>query len=151
MLKSNILRPCFVAISLTVAVISSSAAPAMVSIKGGTVNMRAGPDLSKEVLWELQGGYPLEVLKRQGSWLQVQDFENDRGWIFKKLTNRVPHHIVKARIANIRSGPGTGHKIVGQAVKGDLLLTREKRKGWVRIDREFGQSGWIARRLVWGW
>ena len=32
----------------------------------------------------------------------------------------------------------------------ELLRTREKRADWVRVERSEGVSGWIAKRLLWG-
>jgi SH3-like domain-containing protein len=131
------------------------AAPAqaleMVSIKGSIVNMRSGPGTNTDVLWELERGYPLQVLKRQGSWLQVRDFENDKGWVARALTSHTPHHIVKAKIANIRSGPGTHFKIVGKAERYDLMRTRGSKTGWVRVEASDGVKGWISKNLLWGW
>ncbi|TNF60590.1 MAG: peptide-binding protein [Burkholderiales bacterium] len=127
-------------------------AQGMVSIKGSTVNMRSGPSTQNQILWELKRGYPLRVIRRQGSWLEVSDFENDSGWVARSLVDSTPHHVVKSRIANIRRGPGTQHAIVGKAEYGDVLRTREKRAGWVRVEHTAtGTTGWIARRLLWGW
>jgi SH3-like domain-containing protein len=123
----------------------------MVSIKGRVVNMRAAPSTSAEVMWELSSGYPLVVVSRRGDWLQVRDFENDTGWVARSLTHAQPHHIVKARTANIRSGPGTQHRVIGQARYGDVLRTREKREGWVRVESDNQPAGWISRDLLWGW
>ena len=123
----------------------------MVSIKGSIVNMRSGPGTGSQVLWELEQGYPLQVLQRKGSWLQVKDFENDKGWVARALTDRVPHHIVKARTANLRSGPGTSFRIVGKAERYDLMRTRGARQGWVKVENSNGIKGWIAKRLLWGW
>jgi uncharacterized protein YgiM (DUF1202 family) len=81
----------------------------------------------------------------------VRDFENDRGWVARALTGSTPHHVVKARTANVRQGPGTQHRIVGKAEYGELLRTREKRSDWVRVERDNGKTGWIAKRLLWGW
>lgn len=126
-------------------------AQTMVSVAGSTVNMRAGPGTHTEVLWSLGKGYPLKVVGRQGRWLHVVDFENDRGWVARSLTGRTPHHMVKAEKANIRRGPGLRHRVVAQASYGELLRTREKRQDWVRVEREDGRTGWVARRLLWGW
>lgn len=123
----------------------------MVSIKGSVVNMRSGPSTGSPVLWELERGYPLQVLQRKGSWLQVRDFENDKGWVTRALTGQVPHHIVKARTANLRSGPGTSYRIVGKAERYDLMRTRGVRQGWVHVESGNGIKGWIAKRLLWGW
>ncbi|WP_291993640.1 SH3 domain-containing protein [Candidatus Accumulibacter sp. ACC003] len=130
---------------------SPALAREMVSVKGSIVNMRSAPSTRSEVLWELKRGYPLQVLKRQGRWLQVRDFENDRGWVAKALTNRTPHYIVKARVANLRSGPGTRYHVVGKAERYDLLRTRGAKTGWVRVESSNGVTGWVAKRLLWGW
>jgi SH3-like domain-containing protein len=127
------------------------AAQEMVSIKGATVNMRAGPGTDSEVRWELPRGYPLQVLRRNGNWLEVRDFEDDRGWVARSLVGKAPHMVVKVSTAKIRSGPGTRYRVVGRAEYGELLRTLERRADWVRVKREAGQSGWIARRLLWGY
>ncbi|MEZ5647308.1 MAG: SH3 domain-containing protein [Burkholderiaceae bacterium] len=127
-------------------------AQSMVSIKGNTVNMRSGPSTQNTVLWELKKGYPLRVVRRKGTWLEVSDFENDRGWVARTLVGSSPHHVVKSRTANIRRGPGTQHAIVGKAAYGDLLRTREKRSGWVQVEHTAnGTKGWVSGRLLWGW
>jgi SH3-like domain-containing protein len=123
----------------------------MVSVKGSILNMRSGPGTQNTVLWELQKGYPLQVVQRKNRWIQVKDFEGDTGWVAASLTGRTAHHIVKVNNANVRSGPGTRHRIVGKAHYGELMRTREKRDGWVRVERSEGPSGWISKKLLWGW
>lgn len=124
----------------------------MVSVKGSVLNMRSGPSTKTEVLWELQRGYPLQVTQRKGRWLKVRDFEGDTGWVAGSLTGRTPYHIVKSSTANVRSGPSTKNRIVGKAEQGELLRTREKRSGWVRVERQDGKKGgWISGKLLWGW
>ncbi|WP_313951330.1 SH3 domain-containing protein [Accumulibacter sp.] len=123
----------------------------MVSIKGSIVNMRSGPTTRSEILWQLKRGYPLQVLKQKGRWLQVRDFENDKGWVARALTNRTPHYIVKASKANMRSGPGTRYRLVGKTQRYDLLRTRGAKAGWVKVERSDGVKGWISKRLLWGW
>lgn len=145
------------AASLCIAVLCASplvqAQPAqqMVSVSGSTLNMRSGPGTNAPVLWELKRGYPLQVTQRKGNWLQVRDFEGDTGWVARSLTRKAPHHVVKVKVANIRSGPGTQHRLVGKADYGELMRTREKRADWVRVDRAEGPDGWIAKSLLWGW
>jgi len=132
-------------------VTTSALARDMVSIKGSVVNMRSKPSTGSEVLWQLERGYPLQVLKRKGSWIQVRDFENDRGWIAGSLAGRTPHHVVKSSVANIRSGPGTRYRIVGKAERYDLMRTRGAKSDWIKVESTDGVKGWIAKRLLWGW
>lgn len=127
------------------------AAPEMVSIDRAEVNMRAGAGTRHAAQWMLARGYPLRVLDRRDGWLRVQDFEGDTGWVLGRLTARKPHMIVKVSVANLRSAPGTQHRIVGRAKYGEVLRTLSHRKGWVRVRQDGGPTGWVARRLLWGW
>lgn len=140
-----------VAITLGLTALTPTLAQNMVSIKGSSVNMRASPSTQADVLWELEKGYPLKVLKRQGRWLQVQDFENDRGWVARSLTGNTPHHIVTAKVANLRKGPGLNHAVVGRAESMELLRTIDKKSSWVNVERATGETGWISKKLLWGW
>lgn len=151
MLGAVTVRQFLVVASLSVASVTTAFAADMVSIKGSIVNMRSGPSTRTDALWELKKGYPLKVLKRQGSWLQVQDFENDRGWVSRKLTSKTAYHVVKSNTAHIRSGPSTHYPIVGKAERGDVLRTQSKKSGWVKVQRASGKSGWVSGKLVWGW
>lgn len=139
----------FFALLLSFAAIAQ--AREMISVARPEANMRAGASTRHDVLWTLSQGYPLEVTGRQGQWYQVRDFENDRGWIYRPLVGKTPHHIVKAQIANIRSGPSLKQRIVGKAQYGDVLRTLEKKGDWARVRKQDGSTGWVARRLLWGW
>lgn len=144
-------RALLIAAALGLATLSSALAQDMVSIKGSVVNMRGAPGTHSPVLWELERGYPLRVIGRKDGWLKVRDFENDTGWVARSLSAQVPHHIVRARMANVRKGPGTDEAVIGKAPYGELLRTLTQREGWVRVRRDNGQVGWIAKRLLWGW
>ena len=134
-------------------VLAAGAAQArqMVSIDRPEVNMRAGAGTQHATLWTLSAGYPLMVVGRQGQWYKVRDFENDEGWVYRPLTAKRPHHVVKSRVANLRRGPGTNTRVVGRLEYGEVLRTLERRGSWVHVRTTGGQTGWIARSLLWGW
>ncbi len=124
----------------------------MVSVAGDVVNMRSGPGKNYPVVWELGKGFPLKIVKTQGNWIKVTDYENDSGWIFKKLVDRSAHLVVKKKIINIRSGPGKNYKIIRQAKKGVVFKTIERKNDWVKVTHEESKlTGWIKRSLLWGW
>jgi SH3-like domain-containing protein len=123
----------------------------MVSVAKAEINMRAGAGTHTAALWTLARGYPLEVTARQGPWLKVRDFENDTGWVYRPLVAKTPHMVVKSRVANVRSTPNTRSRVLGKADHGEVLRTLEHRDDWVRVQREGGLKGWVARRLLWGW
>ncbi len=123
----------------------------MVSVEGTTINMRSGPGEKYTILWKLGKGYPLKVLAAKGDWLRVSDFEDDIGWVHRKLVGRKAHLVVKKQRINLRSGPGTKYKIVGKANHGVVFRTLERRSGWVKVRHENGLTGWVMRSLLWGW
>ncbi|WP_312567271.1 SH3 domain-containing protein [Comamonas sp.] len=122
-----------------------------VSIAGSKVNVRQTPSTKAELAWELTEGYPMQVTQKKGNWLKVKDFEGELGWVYKPLTSQRAHHIVKAKTANMRTGPGTQHKKVATIHKYDLFKTMDKKNGWVKGKTSEGQVGWISKKLLWGW
>lgn len=123
----------------------------MVSVAKNNVNLRHRPGIGSKVTWQLNKGFPLIVLQLRDNWYKVRDFEGDTGWIYRPLTTRTPHVIVKKKVINIRSRPGTSHPIVAKAYKGVVFKTIASVKGWVKIRHKKGVVGWVARDLVWGW
>jgi len=123
----------------------------MVSIARNKVNMRSGPGRHYRILWQLDTGYPLLVLGRKGAWYKVKDFEGDIGWVYRNLTSRNSFVVVKKNKVNIRLRPGTNYPVIAKAYKGVVLRTIASVKGWVKVRHKKGITGWVARRLVWGW
>lgn len=123
----------------------------MVSVDRNTVNLRSSASTNATILFELGKGYPLEVTSRKGNWLQVRDFENDKGWIYRPMVGKKAHLIVKVNVANFRSAPSTNSRVLGKVEYGELLRTLERRSKWVRVQRESGTEGWVSRGLLWGW
>src|SRR6056297_2139764 len=67
----------------------------MMSVNGDAVNLRSGPGTNYDVKWEYGKGFPLKVVSKRGDWIQVSDFENDTGWIYRPLLVDKGHMIVK--------------------------------------------------------
>jgi len=123
----------------------------MVSIAGDEVNLRVSPTLRGAVKWVLGRGFPLQVIQSRGKWIKVRDFENDAGWVYAPLTSSVPHMVVKKKLVNIRSGPGEKYQVTGQASYGVVFRTLQQTGSWVKVKHETGKTGWVARRVLWGW
>ena len=123
----------------------------MVSVDRAVVNMRSGSSTKHSILWALSKGYPLEVTRHQGNWLQVRDFENDQGWVYRPMVGKKAHVIVKSRVVNVRSAPSTSSRVLGKAEYGEVLRTLENKSQWVKVQRDGGTKGWVSRGLVWGW
>lgn len=133
------------------AAITASRAQQMVSVSRDEINVRTGPGTRFDATWSIIRGFPLRVIARRGPWLNVVDFEGDRGWVFRPLVGLTPHHIVAAKAANLRARPSTRSRVLGALAYGDILRTLGARAGWVRVRAARGETGWVARRLLWGW
>jgi SH3-like domain-containing protein len=129
---------------------TSVAEAKMVSITGEKVNLRSGPGTKYAIQWEYGKGFPLRILSSKGNWYKVQDFENDSGWVYKKMVNRTPHLIVKRKRINIRSQPSSRSKLIGKADYGVVFKTLEQKNGWAKVKHDKGLAGWVRRDLLWG-
>ena len=127
----------------------------MVAIAGEDVNMRSGPGTKNEVLWKMGTGFPLEVVKRSGDWLQVKDFEGSTGWVQKSPINTTQHVVVRAnkgtdKTINVRSEPSRKAGVVAQAKYGVVFKKLAKKGDWVQVEHDEGVTGWIESSLLWG-
>lgn len=127
----------------------------MVAIAGEDVNMRSGPGTKNEVLWKMGTGFPLEVVKRAGDWLQVKDFEGSTGWVQKSTINTTQHVVVRANkgtdnTINVRSEPSRKAGVVAQAKYGVVFKKLAKKGDWVQVEHGEGVTGWIESSLLWG-
>jgi len=128
----------------------------MTTVKADKVNLRKGPGKSYSILWEYGNGFPLKILKKKGDWVQVSDFENDKGWVHKSLLYYSPQVIVKVnrdseKKINVRKRPGTSSTIIGKAYYGVVFKTLGKKSGWINVEHESGLSGWVKDSLLWGY
>lgn len=129
--------------------VSSAMAAEYVSVLKDGINIRSGPGTKSEVLWEVFKDFPLEVLARQGKWVQTKDFEGDKGWIYSPLISKKKTVIVKAKSANMRVGAGTNYEVMATVKYGVVFTPKEKSGDWLKVSHEDGTSGWIFKNLVW--
>ncbi|WP_417912687.1 SH3 domain-containing protein [Candidatus Electronema sp. TJ] len=133
--------------ALLLAASAVSAAEFMSVVKDG-VNLRSGPDASSEVFFQLPAGYPLQVIERKGDWINVSDYENDKGWVSASLVSITPYVIVKAERGNIRSGAGPDQPQVGKVVRDVILKKLDQQGDWIKVSHP-QLTGWIHKQLVW--
>ena len=118
------------------------------SIKNDGVNIRSGPSTKDEVLWEVFKDYPVEILKRKGDWVQVRDFENDKGWVYASLLSSHKTMIVKVETANMRSGPGKENKVIASVKKGVVFTPIDQKGNWIKVKYKNDITGWMFNTLV---
>ncbi len=126
------------------------AAAQNVSIKKDNVNVRTGPGTDYPVYMELFKGYPLNVLQKKGDWLQISDFENDKGWVFAKLVVPGNTVIVNGKdTVNMRTKPSTTATIIANVERGVVLTKLATQGKWTKVKHSKGTVGWIYKPLLW--
>jgi SH3-like domain-containing protein len=115
-------------------------------------NLRKGPGTKYDKTWEVFKYMPFLKIGQKGNWYKVKDVDGDIHWIYKKLvTDKFRCAVVKVDKANVRSGPGTKYskKALSPALKYDSFKVLKIKSSWVKVIDEFGDTGWIFRKLLW--
>lgn len=120
-----------------------------VSVKKDAVNIRSAPSTKSKVIWQVFESFPLEVIKRDGKWANVVDFEGDKGWIYETLITSKKSVIVNVETANMRSGATTGDSIVATVKKGVVFEPLEMKGDWMKVRYKDEITGWMHNSLLW--
>lgn len=139
----------YIITALLVIVGSSVAAAERLTVAVDVANIRSGPGTKFDILWKVGKYHPLNAMKKTGPWYHFRDFEGDEGWIHKSLINQTPAIITNQEKCNIRSGPGTGFKILFAVDKGIPFKVIKRKGNWIHIRHADGDQGWIHKSLVW--
>ncbi len=144
-------RPFLYALILAALLFASGYAEAL-CVNVPEANLRSGPGTKYEKRWLVFKYTALKRLSRKGGWYKVKDVDGDVHWINAKLvTSRFNCAVVKVRRANVRSGPGTRYRktALSPAIKYDAFKVIKRKGAWVKVMDEFGEKGWIYRKLLW--
>jgi SH3-like domain-containing protein len=134
----------------TLLISSSALAAEYKSVTTDNANVRTGPGTNYPASMELFKGYPLKVLKTQGEWYKISDFEKDSGWIHKSIVKKCDTVIVNAqKSSNMRSGASTKDSVVADVERGVVLTKLEEQGKWVKVKHSSGTIGWVYKPLLW--
>lgn len=148
-MKKRITRLLFIGF---VGVFFSSAAVAAeyLSVTTDNANVRTGPGTNYPASMELFKDYPLKVLKKEGEWYKIADFEKDSGWIHESIVKECDSVIVNAQKSlNMRAGATTNDPIVADVERGVVLTKLETKGKWTKVRHSSGTVGWIYSPLLW--
>lgn len=141
-------RNIFFAAAL-LALAPSVGAAEMASLSAKKANVRSEP--GGAVLWEAYRFTPFRVTARRGSWVEIEDFEGDSGWVHKSVLGKTPAVIVKTVKANLRDGSGAGSKVLWVLEKGYPLKVIKKEGSWYNVTDGGDAAGWLHASTVWGY
>ena len=126
-----------------------AAASERMAVKADTANIRSGPGVKYDLLWQIEKYHPLQIVEKKGRWYRFKDFEGDEGWIHETLVDKTRTVIVKADNCNVRSGPGTQYDVAFTVSKGIPFKVLETKGRWLKVQHADGDIGWIFNSLVW--
>ncbi len=121
-------------------------------IKTKKANLRKGPGVKHEKLWEVLKYMPLQKVARKGAWYQVKDLDGDVYWAHQKLfTKKFKCAVIKQDKTNLRTGPGTKHKAVEWSPVNKYFSMKVMRvkNNWVEVMDAAGDKAWVHRPLIW--
>ena len=136
-------------ILLFITVFTATAYAERLAVSAPVANIRSGPGTRHSVLWKVEKYFPLLVINKTGEWYHFKDFEGDTGWVHNSLVGKIPTVITKNDTCNIRSGPGTKHRILFTVEKGIPFKVLKRKDSWIHIEHSDGDKGWIHKALVW--
>jgi SH3-like domain-containing protein len=119
------------------------------AVTANVANVRSGPGTKYDVIWKIEKYHPIFVILKANPWYQFKDFEGDKGWVHKSLVGKIKTVITRGDISNIRSGPGTKHKVLFKVEKGIPFKVITRKNQWIHIQHADGDEGWIHASLVW--
>jgi SH3-like domain-containing protein len=147
---NNKFKKIVVISSLALFMASSAFAANYLSVTTDNANVRTGPGTKYPVAMELFQGYPLKVLKKEGEWYKISDYENDSGWIHDSIVKDQDTVIVNAKNSlNMRSGPSQNTTIVADVERGVVLKKLSTEGQWTKVRHSSGTVGWIYSPLLW--
>jgi SH3-like domain-containing protein len=124
--------------------------PAMASVKGAQVHIRAGQSNNYESLLQVNAGQELVVTGKNYSWYKV--FLPDGAQMFIRMDYAgalAPDiGVVTGDRVNIRARPNTDATIIGKFVRGDKFFVKETRDGWLRIAPVAQAAGWVHEQFI---
>jgi len=136
-------------IFLLILLLAGAASAERLAVSAPVANIRSGPGTSHNVLWKVEKYFPLRVIEKSGEWYHFEDFEGDKGWVHRSLVSKISAVVTKNDACNIRSGPGTGNKIIFTVEKGIPFKVLNREGSWIHIEHADGDKGWIHKSLIW--
>lgn len=124
------------------------------TVTGGTVNVRGGPDTVSAIVTKVHQNEQYSVADKRGDWFKISA-NGVSGWIAGWLvkTESIPDQVVSQAVVkttglNVRSGPGTTYNVVKQVKAGDVLEIISNSNNWYKVKLSDGKTGWVAGWLV---
>ena len=125
--------------------------PRYVSLKSNESNIRVGPSKNYPIILKyVTSNFPLKVIEEYNNWRKVIDFENNTGWIHKRLLKNERNAIIKSdNIGKIYIFNTKDGKVIGEIGLGLIVKLNKCEQEWCLIIKN-NEKGWINKKYLWG-
>ena len=83
------MRRYLIPLTLLIILNAAAAMAERLTVTAPIANIRSGPGSKYDILWKVEKYYPILVIEKKGEWYHFKDFEDDKGWVYKKLVQKV--------------------------------------------------------------
>ena len=109
------------------------------------------PSMKAKKLFVLSPHYPLEKMVVLKNWVKVRDKTGKLFWVEKSLLGDKHYALVSVPVADIRQAASDDSPLVFQAKNGVLLeISVPPANGWIGVQHQDGQGGFVKASQVWG-
>ncbi|MDP8263718.1 MAG: SH3 domain-containing protein [Candidatus Ancaeobacter aquaticus] len=110
-----------------------------------SVNVRAKPKMSGEVMCQVMKGQEVTVYSENDKWAKIKLPEKASVWIFGSFVKR---NKVAANTAYVRSAPGYKFTPVCKLKRGDKVKIKRRLGDWLRVVPPKGSIGYMGKKYV---
>ncbi|RDI44110.1 SH3 domain-containing protein [Falsibacillus pallidus] len=157
----KLLQAAIVAIMLTASFFTnahfSHAGGPQAKVGVDSLNVRQGPGLTYSVVAQIHKGETYEIVGQQKDWVQIKVSAFTKGWVASWLVTTTDNGytasssdsigIVTADGLRLRSGPGTGEKVIDVLSKNEKVSILASSSNWYKVNAN-GHTGWISSEFV---
>ena len=123
-------------------------------ITAETANLRSSKDTSSEenITWVVPKHMPLRPIRKEGEFWVVSDVDGDKHWVHESVvTKSYMCAVIKAKKANLRTGPGTNYKPVpflNSVEQYATFIYVSQKDKWAQLKDDVGNIYWVYRPLI---
>ncbi len=131
-------------------VFADSDEPFLGEVTADKVNVRAGPNLNFEVIYQFNKGDLITITQSQYNWYKLKLPSSCILFVNKKFLKKKSDgsYAVKGSNVNIRTGAGLNFNVVGQISKKDKVNVVSTSSEWYGINACENCFGWIYAKYV---
>jgi SH3-like domain-containing protein len=119
-------------------------------VSTGTTNLRSEPSSKAKITWVAGQYTPLVELSRRGSWIEVQDMDGRKHWVYNtNVTSKYVCVSVRTGTAKVRTSPGGEIADMRQFDKYTAFKRLDVSGEWYEVQSVWGTNYWIHESTVW--